>query len=79
MLRELLALLSDGKALSQYVLAVRLEATPEAIMPALIFCATRAICGTSARRTWQRAAAKMRRPLGSIVPGNVPAIWEAVK
>jgi DNA-binding Lrp family transcriptional regulator len=78
MLRELLALLQEGKTLSQYDLAERLNTTPQVIAARLDFlnhagylrkaCAVKD-CGKQCAGCLIENAA----------PLNVPAIWEAVK
>jgi DNA-binding Lrp family transcriptional regulator len=78
MLRELLALLREGKTLSQYDLAERLNTTPQAIAARLDFLHRagylRKVCVV--KNCGKQCAGC---PIGSAVPGNVPAVWEAVK
>jgi DNA-binding Lrp family transcriptional regulator len=78
MLRELLALLREGKTLSQYDLAERLHTTPQAIAARLDFLHRagylRKVCAV---KNCGRQCAGC--PIGSAAPLNSPAIWEAVK
>jgi hypothetical protein len=79
MLSEILASLSEGKTLSQYDLAERLNATPGAIVVRLEFlhragylrkvCAAEGDCGKKCAGC----------PGGNAVSGAVPVIWEAVR
>jgi DNA-binding Lrp family transcriptional regulator len=78
MLRELLALLSEGNTLSQYNLAERLHATPEAIAARLDFLH---------RSGYLRKACAVKNcgkkcagcPIANAAPLNSPVLWEAVK
>jgi predicted ArsR family transcriptional regulator len=77
--RELLALLSEGKTLSQYDLAERLRTTPEAIAARIDFlhrsgclrkvCAAAGDCGKKCAGC----------PIANAAPRNSPVVWEAVK
>ncbi|MDR1623040.1 MAG: FeoC-like transcriptional regulator [Synergistaceae bacterium] len=79
MLGKLLDLLAEGKTLSQYDLAERLNATPQAIAASLDFlnhagylrkvCPAKICCGK------QCAAC----PFVSAALENPPALWEAVR
>jgi predicted transcriptional regulator len=78
MMRELLAMLREGKTFSQYDLAQRLGATPQAIAARLDFLHRagylRNICAV--KDCGKQCAGC---PIGSAAPRNVPVIWEAVK
>ncbi|MDR1147108.1 MAG: FeoC-like transcriptional regulator [Spirochaetaceae bacterium] len=77
MLRELLALLSEGKTFSYEDIAERLHTTPEAITARLDFLHRRGylrkVCAV--KHCGKRCAGC---PIGNAAPLNVPAIWEAV-
>jgi DNA-binding Lrp family transcriptional regulator len=78
MLRELLALLSEGNTLSQFDLAERLNMTPEAIAARLDFLHRSGLLRkTCAVKDCGKHCAGCS--IGSAVPGNVPVLWEAVK
>jgi DNA-binding Lrp family transcriptional regulator len=78
MLRELLALFSEGKTLSQNDLAESLNTTPQAIAARLDFLYRagylRKVCAV--KNCGKQCAGC---PIGSVTPLNVPAMWEAVK
>jgi DNA-binding Lrp family transcriptional regulator len=78
MQRELLALLSVGKTLSQYDLAERLNTTPQAIAARLDFLHRsgylRKVCAV--KNCGKQCAGCS---IGSAAPLNVPAMWEAMK
>jgi DNA-binding Lrp family transcriptional regulator len=78
MLRELLALLSEGNTLSQYSLAERLHTTPEAIAARLDFLHRagylRKVCAV--KNCGKKCAAC---PAANAAPLNSPVLWEAVK
>jgi DNA-binding Lrp family transcriptional regulator len=78
MLRELLALLREGKTISQYDLAERLNTTPQAIAARLDFLYhagyLRKVCAVQG---CDKQCAGC--PTGNVEPLNVPAIWEAVE
>jgi hypothetical protein len=84
MMRELFALLSDGKTLSQYDLAERLGATPEAIAARLDFLRRagylRNACAAGAADTAKGCGKKCAAcPLGSAAPENAPVYLLAQK
>jgi DNA-binding Lrp family transcriptional regulator len=78
MMRELLALLSEGKTLSRENIAERLHTTPEAIAARLDFLHhagyLRKICAVN--DCGKQCAAC---PIANTALGNPPALWEAVK
>jgi DNA-binding Lrp family transcriptional regulator len=78
MMRELLALLSEGKTLSHENIAERLHTTPEAIAARLDFLHhagyLRKVCAVN--DCGKKCAGC---PLVNAAPPNVPAIWEAVE
>jgi biotin operon repressor len=75
MLRELLALLSEGKTLSQYDLAERLNTTPQAIAAHLDFLHRagylRKVCAV--KNCGKQCAGCL---IESASPESVPVIWE---
>jgi predicted ArsR family transcriptional regulator len=81
MLRELLALLSEGDTLSQHKLAERLGTTPEAIAARLDFLHRagylRKVCAAGAAEGCGKKCAGC--PTSNAAPGNAPVFWEAVK
>jgi predicted ArsR family transcriptional regulator len=84
MLRELLALLSEGNTLSQHELAERLGTTPEAMAARLDFLHRagylRKVCAVDAVDAAAGCGKKCAAcPLGNAAPRNAPVIWEAVK
>ncbi|MDR1533113.1 MAG: FeoC-like transcriptional regulator [Clostridiales bacterium] len=78
MLRELLALLSEGRTLSHENIAERLNTTPEAIAVRLEFLHRsgylRKVCAV--KDCGKKCAGC---PLGSAAPGNISIIWEAAE
>jgi DNA-binding Lrp family transcriptional regulator len=78
MMRELLALLQEGKTLSQYDLAGRLHTTPEAIAARLDFLHhagyLRKIC---AEKNCGKQCAGC--PIENAAPLNAPVLWENVR
>jgi DNA-binding Lrp family transcriptional regulator len=77
MLREMLALLQEGKTFSQYDLAERLHITPEAIAARLDFL-HRAGCLRKVRAVKGCGKKCAACPLAG-APQNGAVLWEAVK
>ena len=78
MLRELLALLREGKTLSQYDLAERLHTTPQAIAARLDFLNHAGyLRKASAVKNCGKQCAGC--PIMNAAPLNIPVMWEAVK
>ncbi|MDR2006540.1 MAG: FeoC-like transcriptional regulator [Acidaminococcales bacterium] len=78
MFSEILALLSEGKTLSQYDLAERLDTTPEIIVSRLDFLQRagylRKICAV------KDCGKKCTGCIGgSVAAQNFPSVWEATK